>query len=505
MTDTNTLAPAENIKADLSQEKNETDTIYLEAIKSRENGDFRPLQGTHKPYTGRTYNGNIAFITGSVEDAKSIEAKTDSFTGAIALDTFTGADMTLATTLAEWNGPDAQDGTGTAIICLDNTDQGRKKAADLLQAVQDLRIKAITYNICGTYKTPTEAATADPEQFTQAVQDAQEKAKAAHLPDSLDNFLAQIQTDAYKPSTTGLDFLDELLTGGLIKQTLALLMAAPGTGKTTLAQQAAEAIAKNGTPVIFLNLEMSEQQMLAKAISSRLAQQGIYTLDSNGNPADYDTLKILQGYTWTATERAAITAELDAYRHSIYKRLRYNPNNIGSDLDRITEYLTKTGENAKAAGTQAPVVILDYLHLVTTGRGLDAQELIKQTTTALKDYAIKYDTTALAIVAVNRKSMTEGQLSINSGRDSSAIEYTADYIITLNYYDFDQGKKDPQKDSDLAALQKERYRRMILRLPKSRYGQPGRYSKIYYNAAANYFLSGDFIPDGAKDFDSPEE
>lgn len=494
-TRTDGAKPAEAKNADLSEEKNKNDKLYLDAKKEPAEAATEAHRGKQKPYTGRLYNGNTVFITGSIKDARSIEDKTASDTGAVALDTFENMPGTLfADTLATWNGPDWQNGTGTVIICLDNTEQGRTRSAALKEAIQELHIKCITHNICGSYKTPAEAAAADAAQFAHAVHDAQEKAKTAHLPDSLDRFLLQIQTEAYKPNSTGINFLDDLLAGGLIKQTLTLIMAAPGTGKTTLCQQAAEAIAATGKPVVFLNLEMSREQMLAKSISSRLAQKG----------QDITALKVLQGYTWTAAEKEAITAEIDAYRQTVHGYLKYNPDGIGSDLDKISDYLTATGEKARAAGTPAPAVILDYLHLVSSNRGLDAQELIKQTTTALKRYAMDFDTLAIAIVAVGREAMKKGQLTMSSGRDSSNLEFAADYIITLNYYDIDQGKADAEKDSDLSRLQLEKWRRMILRLPKSRYGQPGRTAKAYFNAAGNYFLSvGGFIPEDAQPFDDP--
>ena len=493
------LTPTENPKHDLSQEKNAADTLCLDILKSFENGDFKAWNSKQKPYTGHIYNADNLFITGSVEDVQSITEVAGPYTNVVALNLMTGMDF--VNTIEGWR-LTCIDEMGTVIICLDNTEASFKKSLEILQELLKVGIKGITYNLCEEYKTPHEAAAADPAQFAHNIQQAQEKAKAARLPDDLDNFLKQIQTEAYKPHSTGIEFLDSLLSGGIINQTLTLLMAAPGTGKTTLAQQTAEAIAATGKPVVFLNLEMSSAQMLAKTISSRLAEKGKCTTDANGNPADYDALKILQGYTWTAKEKAEITTEIEDYRRSVFKNIQYNPEGINSDLDRIGEYLDKIGEDAKTAGTQAPVVILDYLHLVSNSRGLDAQELIKQAVTMLKHYAEGYNTAVICIVAVNRESMKKGQLSINSGRDSSNIEYTADYIVTLNYYDFDQGKRDPQKDSDLAALQQERYRRMILRLPKSRFGQPGRYVKVYYHAAANRFISStSMIPDGAKYFD----
>ena len=220
----------------LSEEKNTDDKLYLDGIKPRETGDFKPLNGTQTtPYTGRIFNGNIIFITNTEKDAKSIESVTDLWHGAMALDTMQG--MKFAKTLTEWQ---AYTESGTAIISLDNTAEGKRRSTELQKEIQGLQIKCITWNICGTYKTPEDAVKSDPEQFKQDVDAAIKAAESAHLPDSLDSFLEKIQGSYFKPYTTGLDFLDEVLNGGVMKQTLTMLIAAPGTGKTTLMQQAAE-------------------------------------------------------------------------------------------------------------------------------------------------------------------------------------------------------------------------------------------------------------------------
>lgn len=158
-------------------------------------------------------------------------------------------------------------------------------------------------------------------------------------------------------------------------------MAAPGVGKTTLCQQIAETIAMDQKSVIYLNLEMSREQMLAKAISSRLARKGKF----------YSSLQILQGYSWTDTQRADIMEEINIYNRDIFPYLKYNPDSIDSDLERILDYLRYEGERAKSARITAPVIVLDYLHLISSKTNLDIQGLIKQAVIGLKRYAVDYN------------------------------------------------------------------------------------------------------------------
>ena len=450
-------ADAEIKKAVLSEEKLTDDKLYHPQDKNPSESPTEPYRGIQNtPYKGRIYNGNILYISNSIESAKSIEAVTSIFTGAIALDTFTGID--LANTLEAWNAEQQ----GTVIIALDNTAEGQKKATELLHTIQDLRIKCITQNICGKHTTPAEAAAIDPEQFKQDIDATLHAAEAAHLPDTLDTFLAKIQGNYFKPYTTGVQFLDEVLNGGVMKQTLTMLIAAPGTGKTTLMQQAAEELAEQGTPVIYLNLEMSQDQMLAKALSGRLAKRGIH-ITAN---------RIMQGYSWTREDREHITKAIALYRQNNLANITYK-GDIGSDLDAILDYINAAGRAAQEQGNTAPVVILDYLHLVTTDkRRIEAQELIKQTVTGLKRYAIDFDTIVFAIAAASRDAM-KTELTLNSARDSSNIEYTADNVLTLE-------RAEQQEDAS-------DWQTMTIKAVKARYGRANEKRSISFCPAYNYF------------------
>lgn len=394
---------------------------------------------------------------------------------------------------------DEKPSTAKFIVCFDNdinadTKARTKAAAEALNSqLQARNYTSTVFDITGYCKDGetdlNDILQRDKKQLQNLINAAEKEINR----DGLTDFLEQIKTEAYKPYSTGLQFFDELLSGGVIKQTLLIVSAAPGAGKTTLCQQIAEEMAAHKKPVIYLNFEMSREQMLAKAISSRLAKAG----------KAYSTTTILQGYKWDTEQQILIPQAIDEYRQTIYPYLKYNPGNTSSKIEPLLEYLQGIGEQAKAAGTDAPAIIVDYLHLISSEKpGTDTQELIKQAVKGFKDYAINYNTFVIAISAVNRAAMSKGPLSMSSGRDSSNIEYTADYVLTLNYWDIDQGKADPQNDNEFAPLQEEQWRRMVLRLPKARYGQPGKMVKVYFNAANNHFLGvTGFTPVGAKPFD----
>ena len=407
------------------------------------------------------------FITEGVFDALSV---IEAGAAAVALNSANNADGFIKQ--IEKKKPAA-----TLIICLDNDESGQKAAQKIIEVSKRLDIPYITADICGQHKDPNEYLQQDREGFIKSVR----AAVAAANRNYIDDFLEKIQTEAYKPYQTDLSFFDDLLNGGVIRQSLLLLMAAPGTGKTTLCQQISEAMAAHQKPVIYLNLEMSREQMLAKAISGRLAKRGKF----------YSALHIMQGYKWNEAEAAEIKEALQEYSRDIFPYLQYNPDGVGGDLDNILEYLKTVGEQAKAAGAAAPVVVVDYLHLISSRNGMETQELIKQSVTGLKKYAIDYDTFVIGIVATNRISNSSGRITLESGRDSSNIEYTADYQLSLNYYDIDNGKVSPNDPEKIAVLQQQEERQMIIRILKGRFVAPGRAAKVWFNAASNYFYGED--------------
>lgn len=384
-----------------------------------------------------------------------------------------------------------QQGTASAfVICFDNDDDP-KTAADTMQRAEELQrdltaldLQAIVYNVAGQAHDINDLLQTDPETFRQNTAAAIQALKTPH--DELTAFLEKIQTEAYKPNSTGLHFFDNLTGGGIVNQSLLLLMAAPGAGKTTLAQQLAEAIAKDKRPVLYFNFEMSAEQMLAKAISAKAYKYGV----------DKTALQILQGYRWTEADRKSIEAAIDDYRQNNYPYIRYNPPGTTNEINGLLQYLDRAGAAAIAKGQQAPAAVIDYLHLITSRDKLDAQELIKQTVKGLKGYAVKYNTFVVVISATNRDSNKQGRITLESGRDSSNIEYTGDYVISLNYDDIDSRKVKANDVEAIAQLQQAKRRVMILRILKSRFFMPGKSERIMFDAAHNLFygIEDEFIP-----------
>lgn len=278
-------------------------------------------------------------------------------------------------------------------------------------------------------------------------------------------FMQAIHTEKYKPVRTGINEFDDLLGGGILRQSLVMLTAAPGTGKTTIVQQWFETMAASGQDVIFLNLEMSREQLYARSMSRMIHKQG-----HNMPAAD-----VLKGYAWTEYQAEYVEKAALEYENTIDAHMVYNPDGCTTDIESIRDTLDAAGQAAREAGKAGPVCVLDYLHLITTAQREEQAELLKKAVAMLKLYAIEYNTFVLAIGANNRAANSSGIVALDSGRDSSSIEYTADYQIALNYRALSEGQKKPNGEQykannpdDMEALAMMQPREMVIQCLKNR-------------------------------------
>lgn len=325
----------------------------------------------------------------------------------------------------------------TLLLALDNDAAGQKATADLEEKLAGQHFAKV--DIYGDSKDANEELVRDPEGLAAAIraEEAKHKPGAAMVL----SFLQDISGRKYEPAETGLTPLDSLLCGGFLRQSLIMMGAAPGMGKSFFAQQLFEGMARKGHSVLYFNLEMSRNQMLARSFA-RLAR-----VRENSTMAAID---ILQGYKWTQAQRETVNRIAAAYMDEYAANISYNPQGSTADLDAILTQMNKAAEQATEAGKEAPLIVIDYLHLLRGSRGEDVQTTVKRAVDAFKGYAMRYNSIVFCILAFNRESNKDGKVTQESGRDSSAIEYSGDLILGLNY-----AKVEENTDSKLAEKVRE--------------------------------------------------
>lgn len=324
------------------------------------------------------------------------------------------ADQALFNLLAFYTGGDAarmiQLFKASALYRADKSGGDRYLERTAQKAIRD----------CKDYYTPPqekrEAASYNPVAPAEEPQEQEAYTTAT----AVDAFLERARTEDYKPIPTGYKSIDTAIGGGFIAQTLCFLGASPGSGKTLFAQQIFERIAKEGrAQVIYYNLEMSIEQMLARSLS---------------RATEFTPLQILQGYKWTPQQTPVILQAAEDYKRDIAPRIKYNPVN-SADYEIILDSMKREAEALAEEGNTLPlVVVLDYLQLLQGDEG-DAVEIIKRAVMELKAFAIRYNAVVFAIMAHSRETNKKGIVTQGAGRDTSAIEYSGDLQLSLNITD----------------------------------------------------------------------
>ena len=293
----------------------------------------------------------------------------------------------------------------------------------------------------------------EPEEAPEA---AAEAAKEEYLKTSaaarMQEFLNGIKDSVNTPViSTGFKNLDSILDGGLYKG-LYVLGAISSLGKTTLALQLADNIARQGQDVIIFSLEMEYSELMAKSIS-RLT----YLLaDSKADAKTARGITTGARYaSYSETEKALINKAIGSYEE-YYKNNIYLQEGVGDiGVEKVREVVE---QHISSTGNK-PVVFIDYMQILAPYdmRSSDKQNTDKNVL-ELKRLSRDYKIPVIGVSSFNRDSYKAG--SGNKGRvgqtdfkESGAIEYSADVLIGLefmsagsnDYSEKEEKRKDPRQ------------------------------------------------------------
>lgn len=225
---------------------------------------------------------------------------------------------------------------------------------------------------------------------------------------------------------TGLLDLDNMMLG-LHNQELTVIGARPGVGKTTMALQIAEHIARKGLHVGFVSLEMSEVQLIQKLIA-RIAKVNSYKMRA-GTLDDNDFTKI-----------AEVCGDLTGLPFHILSKIR-----------TIQEIEAKARQLKNAE--QLDLLVIDYLQLIKNANKFGNREQeVADISRALKLLSLELEIPIIALCQLNRNA-TRNEPTLADLRESGAIEQDADNVIFLYQED---GQEDEKAPIVIAKLAKQR-------------------------------------------------
>lgn len=377
------------------------------------------------------------------------------------------------------------------IIAMDNDEAGQKAAKTLAEGLEKQGLTFYRRNPCEGFKDANEALQKDRESLRAAVEAANnageeereaylQTSSAANLQSFIDGIAASVDTPCI---STGFFNLDSMLDGGLYEG-LYIMGAISSLGKTSLALQICDQIAKAGTDVLIFSLEMARAELMAKSISRHT-----FIIAHEQYPAAKDAEKanrisktgrgITDGkryINYSKEERELINSAVKAY--SEYAGRIFISEGVGDiGVDQIRETIER---HIRITGRK-PLILVDYLQILApySDRATDKQNTDKAVL-ELKRISRDFKTTVIAISSLNRMSYKDA-ISMEAFKESGAIEYSADCLIGL------QLKGAGKKDFNATDEKKKDPRTIELIILKNRNAAVGDGATLEYYPRFNFF------------------
>lgn len=225
---------------------------------------------------------------------------------------------------------------------------------------------------------------------------------------------------------TGYYDLDDL-TAGLQPGELIIIAARPSMGKTSLALNLLERIARDGHAVAMFSLEVSSQQIIQNLLCNRAQIDGLAMRRGNVTDAQYRRLQ----------DEAA----------QLYETAIYIDDSAGLSAPALRAKCRRLKQKH-----DIKLVVVDYLQLMTAGGRIESrQQEIAAISRTLKAVAREIDVPVIALSQLNRdvENRDDHRPRMSDLRESGAIEQDADVIVLLHREEY---YKRTEENAGLAQL-----------------------------------------------------
>lgn len=218
--------------------------------------------------------------------------------------------------------------------------------------------------------------------------------------------------DGFGFDTYDLGFLVDHRAGGecplqIAKGCITAIGAETGFGKSALVNQAAWTLAMRGdATVMFANVELAPALLVARQIARMTGRNG-------GDPVH--PLAILRGSTSQA-EAGRATESFEELRAALDNVV------IATDCRHIDNIKREIRRH------QPDVVVLDYIQRIRAGHDLETRQSMNTLAEEMRRMADE----GLAVVAVSAMNRQWDKKSASGFRESSEVEYGADFAYTLS-------------------------------------------------------------------------
>lgn len=325
---------------------------------------------------------------------------------------------------------------GVAIVMLDADDAGRSASNALLEQLDASRIPATRADMPG-HKDAAEWLAADRDSLRSFLRDEHDRAIAEAVALREERYNAAMESmraldpldvaaslyaldDVADPLPTGFGALDAVLNGGLQPGSLYALGAVSSYGKTTLAVQIADHVAESGHGVLFVTIEQSAREIVAKSLSRIMSECG----------RAYSAAEIASARRrseWGEADVVRMRDACEAYSAGIAPRLRIYEGTRQPSIGDIAAIADAMAEH----DGEPPVIFIDYLQLLAAQNDRDTDKrAVDRNVMSLRQMARDLKTPVFVISSLNRSSYSEG-VTMDAFKESGAIEYGSDVLLGL--------------------------------------------------------------------------
>ena len=240
--------------------------------------------------------------------------------------------------------------------------------------------------------------------------------------------IAKVKQRRRTTYATGLPQLDELHGGGLVSESLTVLVGAPSSGKTSVALKISHHLATK-SPIVYISTEFTGWELTCRAAAPLLERS--YKSILHGEVPQRRVERALSGI---------------AMRMVGYDKLKARESNA---MERIRGAARGVADKYG----KAPIVCVDFLQKLVRGNPDHVRMAVGDLADQLRELAQELGTPALAVSSTARanyrlpKDEPDNPLSyLAAAKESGDVEYAA-----ANLWYFDRDRNQPQDDGSLPA------------------------------------------------------
>lgn len=280
------------------------------------------------------------------------------------------------------------------------------------------------------------------------------------------------------PIPTGFAKLDRALGDGLQPKNVYVMGGSPSMGKTSHVLQVSDQVAASGNAhCLFVSVEQRASELVAKSLSRLLA-----TRPDAAGKTHYATAQDLtvcaRRIAWNRdlANQLALTEAQAYYRDVIAPRVHFME---GQQQPTVRDVRTIAETIADRNGAP-PCIFIDYLQLLAPVEGHgreDEKNVLKRNMVALRQLAGDLNTPVVVLAALSRDGGLKA-MEIDSFRDSSNIEFSADVLLGLQLRNLkkrldavDEKKRRYLAGKWIAEEKQERIRELEIVILKNRGGE----------------------------------